>query len=33
MNTFTKSFTTLSLASMALVGCMTANGPATAEQA
>lgn len=32
MNTFTKSFTTLSLASMALVGCMTANGPATAEQ-
>ena len=32
MNTFTKSFTTLTLASAVLVGCMTANGPATAEQ-
>ena len=32
MNTFTKSFTTLTLASAMLVGCMTANGPATAEQ-
>lgn len=32
MNTFTKSFTTLTLASVVLVGCMTANGPATAEQ-
>ncbi|MDA0738978.1 MAG: DUF4142 domain-containing protein [Nitrospirae bacterium] len=32
MNTFTKSFLTLTLASAVLVGCMTANGPATAEQ-
>ena len=32
MNTFTKSFTTLTLASAVLVGCMTANNPATAEQ-
>ncbi len=32
MNTIAKSFTTLTLASAVLVGCMTANGPATAEQ-
>lgn len=32
MNTFTQSFTTLTFASAMLVGCMTANGPATAEQ-
>ena len=32
MNTFTKSFTTLTLASAVLAGCMTANGSATAEQ-
>lgn len=31
MNTFTKSFTSLILASARLAGCMTANGPATAE--
>jgi len=32
MNTFTKSFTIFTLASAVLVGCMTANGPATAKQ-
>ena len=32
MNTIAKSFTTLTLASAVLVGCMTANGPAIAEQ-
>lgn len=33
MNSFAKTFTTLTLASAVLVGCMTANTPATAEQA
>lgn len=32
MNSFAKSFTTLTLVSAVLVGCMTANAPATAEQ-
>ena len=32
MNTFNKSFIYLTLTSAVLVGCMTGNGPATAEQ-
>jgi len=32
MNSLTKSFTYLTLASAVLFGCMTANGPVTAEQ-